>query len=118
MPEKGIRFQRYVKYKAKCEANFGGGEKRIKFRGKVEGVKVGVLATKRRATPLMDARSPIGVGDRVRGQDPSAALRVNSGGGGVNAGSCHGERIARAGGYGEGGYGRGVGGIGHRDIRT
>ena len=31
MPEKGIRFQRYVKYKAKCEANFGGGEKRIRF---------------------------------------------------------------------------------------
>ena len=36
MPEKGIRFQRYVKYKAKCEPNFGGGEKRIKFRGKIE----------------------------------------------------------------------------------
>ena len=51
MPEKGIRFQRYVKYKAKCEPNFGGGEKRIRFRGKVEDVKAGVLVVKGRATP-------------------------------------------------------------------
>ena len=41
---KGIRFQRYVKYKAKCEANFSGGEKRIRFGGKVEDGKAVVLA--------------------------------------------------------------------------
>ena len=51
MPEKGIRFQRYVKYKAKLEGNFGGGEKRIKFRGKIECMEAGVLVAKRRATP-------------------------------------------------------------------
>ena len=48
---KGIRFQRYVKYKAKCEANFGGGEKRIKFGGKVEDMEAGVLAAKGRDMP-------------------------------------------------------------------
>ena len=53
MPEKGIRFQRYVKYKAKCEANFGGGEKRIRFRGKFEDGKAVVLAAKGRATPML-----------------------------------------------------------------
>ncbi len=51
MPEKGIRFQRYVKYKAKIDPNFGGGEKRIKFRGKFEGMEAGVLAAKGRGTP-------------------------------------------------------------------
>ena len=57
MPEKGIRFQRYVKYKAKCEAHFvGGGEKRIRFRGKVEDMEAGVLVAKGRATPrVLDA---------------------------------------------------------------
>ena len=44
---RGIRFQRYVKYKAK----FGGKilaevKKRIRFRGKVEGMEAGVLAGK------------------------------------------------------------------------
>ena len=66
---KGIRFQRYVKSKAKCEANFGGGEKRIRFRGPstllrvnfVEGMEAVVLASKGCATPLLDAR--------LRGQD-------------------------------------------------
>ena len=48
---KGIRFQRYVKYKAKLEANFGGGEKRIRFRGKFEDRETGVLVAKGRATP-------------------------------------------------------------------
>ena len=51
MPEKGIRFQRYVKYKAKIDPNFDGGEKRIRFRGKVEGMEAGVLAAKWRAPP-------------------------------------------------------------------
>ncbi len=49
----GIRFQRYVKYKAKLEGNFGGGEKRIRFRGKVEGMEAGVLIGKWRATPMV-----------------------------------------------------------------
>ena len=53
MPEKGIRFQRYVKYKAKCEANFGGGEKRIKFRGEFEDIEAVVLAAKGRDTPTV-----------------------------------------------------------------
>ena len=44
MPEKGIRFQRYVKYKAKIDPNFGGGEKRISFRGKIEDMEAVVLA--------------------------------------------------------------------------
>ena len=67
------------------------------------------MAAKGRDMPLLDASSSTGVGDRLRGKDPSAALRVNSGGGGVSAGSCHGEaRIARAGWYGEGGDVRGV----------
>ena len=48
---RGIRFQRYVKYKAKLEANFGGGEKRIRFRGKIEDMKAGVLVAKGDATP-------------------------------------------------------------------
>ena len=47
-----IRFQRYVKYKAKLEGNFGGGEKRIRFRGKVEDGEAGVLAVKGRARPM------------------------------------------------------------------
>ena len=51
MLEKRIRFQRYVKSKAKCEANFGGGEKRIKFGGKIEEREADVLAAKGRATP-------------------------------------------------------------------
>ncbi len=96
---RGIRFQRYVKYKAKIEPNFGGGEKRIilrhtqdkDFRGKNGGMEAGVLAAEGRATPLMDAR--------LRGQD-----------GGVSAGSCHGRlRVAGAEGVGKGevsgGYG-------------
>ena len=49
---KGIRFQRYVKYKAKFGRNFGGGEKRIilrhtqdkDFRGKIEDMEAVVLA--------------------------------------------------------------------------
>ena len=53
MPEKGIRFQRYVKYKAKCEPNFGGGEKRIRFRGKIGGMEAVVLAAKGYATPTL-----------------------------------------------------------------
>ena len=31
-----------------------------------------------RPAPLLGSRSPIGVGDRLRGKDPSATLRVNS----------------------------------------
>ncbi len=58
---RGIRFQRYVKYKAKLEGNFGGGEKRIRFRGKVGGMEAGVLAAKGGTTPPLDAR--------LRGQD-------------------------------------------------
>ena len=50
---RGIRFQRYVKYKAKCGANFGGGEKRIRFRGKVEGMEAVVLAAMAGATPTV-----------------------------------------------------------------
>ena len=56
---RGNRFQRYVKYKAKLEGNFGGGEKRIGFRGPstllrvnfVEDGKAGVLVANGRATP-------------------------------------------------------------------
>ena len=48
---RGIRFQRYVKYKAKIDPNFGGGEKRIKLGGKVGGMEAGVLAAEGRATP-------------------------------------------------------------------
>ena len=81
---RGIRFQRYVKYKAKCEANFGGGEKQIRFRGKVEGREAGVLVAKGRATLLLDAR--------LRGKD------------GMSAGSCHRKaRIARGASGREGG---------------
>ena len=57
--------------------------------------------------PPMGSRSPIGVGDRLRGKDPSATLRVNSGGCGVSAGSVHGYRIKEMRGSGEGGSGRG-----------
>ena len=84
---KGIRFQRYVKYKAKCEANFGGGEKRIRFRGKVEDGEAGVLAAKRRATP-----TPYG----LLGAFPGV----------------HGLRVAGAEGCGEGGDVRGTGKVG------
>ena len=55
------------------------------------------------STQPLDSRSPIGVEDRLYGYDPSAALRVNSGGDGVSAGSCHGLRVAGAEGCGEGG---------------
>ncbi len=48
---KGIRFQRYVKYKAKIEPNFGGGEKRIRFGGKVEDMEAVVLVAEGRAPP-------------------------------------------------------------------
>ncbi len=53
MPEKGIRFQRYVKHKAKFGRNFGGGEKRIRFRGNVEGMEAVVLAAKGCASPTV-----------------------------------------------------------------
>ncbi len=53
MPEKGICFQRYVKYKAKCGRNFGGGEKQIRFRGKVEGMEAGVLVAKGNAAHMV-----------------------------------------------------------------
>ena len=48
---RGNRFQRYVKYKAKLEGNFGGGEKRIRFQGKFEDREAGVLVAKGRARP-------------------------------------------------------------------
>ena len=56
---RGIRFQRYVKYKAKFGRNFGGGEKRIRSfdrlrtssRGKFEDREAGVLVAKGRASP-------------------------------------------------------------------
>ena len=57
----GIRFQRYVKYKAKCEVNFFKYGKRIRFRGKVEDMEAGVLVAKRRATPTPDSRSGSGM---------------------------------------------------------
>ena len=65
----------------------------------VEGMEAGVLAAKGCATRLLDAR--------LRGKDPSAALRVNSGGVGVSAGSVHGYRIGERCGGREVGDGRG-----------
>ena len=63
MPEKGIRFQRYVKYKAKIEPNFGGGEKRIIFGGKVEDMEAGFLAAKGRAPPrVLGGSGPVWMG--------------------------------------------------------
>ena len=57
------------------------------------------MAANGRATRLLD--------DRLRGKDPSAALRVNSGGGDVSVGSVHGYRIRVRCGSGEGEDGRG-----------
>ena len=80
---RGIRFQRYVKYKAKLEGNFGGGEKRIRFRGKVEDGKTVVLAAKARATPtpwgLLGAFLRVH-GDRVWAQRGVGKGEVSGGG--------------------------------------
>ena len=48
---RGIRFQRYVKYKAKWEPKIKKYGKRIRFRGKVEDIEASVLAAKGNATP-------------------------------------------------------------------
>ena len=99
MPEKGIRFQRYVKYKAKIDPNFGGGEKRIiplagqALRHTQDKDSVKSEGGTGSAPPLLDARPRVGArGQSLRGQD------------GVGVGSCHGEaRIAKGAGDGEGG---------------
>ena len=82
MPEKGIRFQRYVKYKAKIGRNFGGGEKRIKFGGKIEDGKAVVLAAKGRATPrVLGLLGASGQAWMVRSLVCGHADRIEDGGG-------------------------------------